>query len=595
LSSATSIIYSGRTTPRGNKIGKEEETLKTGNTNTAGVTTGQSIYNNSARQAERKNNSQGVVTNPVIPQAANAGSNSSNNGLVTIKTKGSSGPTNVSTVDHNYTGVNDSSPYPYWDEEVLRTSGNVVSGLGESVFEAVKPVAQAAKKVYDRVNGYVDVSDITMMPYNLMTEGTRLDDDYYLTEEEKRKRDELGYKEILGVGIGKGNEYLNSLEEEIERRKGEEIAKIINSTDNDLIKYIGSFLLSPLAGIEEGKNDLKNAFYSVVGEGETAPRSGISIAADATRVNLGGIDALLADTARYAGSKYLPIMAGSASPALGKAVYGLGELGEGYEHGIEAGATPQEALASATGEALINTALEYGFGNIGGVSKAMTPVKEEIADKAFDVLKLVVKDKSIAKEMGEAVAVAVSSTIGAELEVNAERYLRNIYLGENNEISFTDREVVENVIISIAIDEAFELADKGEIELKSGKDLKSVEFDTGKGYDVGDIKTYSIENSFLNNLSKLDEIFSSPDSLSIISGDDMYRYLKEKSYDVYPLSRGSAKGVLFEDGGGFKVNWGGDRIIQYHPSKGSHHSGAYFKISSGETGTIRINLEKGDN
>jgi len=186
-------------------------------------------------------------------------------------------------------------------------------------------------------------------------------------------------------------------------------------------------------------------------------------------------------------------MAGSASPALGKAVYGLGELGEGYEHGIETGTTPHEALANATGEALINTALEYGFGNIGGVSKAMNPVKEEIADKAFDVLKLVVKDKSIAKEMGEAAAVAVSSTIGAELEVNAERYLRNIYLGENNEISFTDREVVEDVIISIAIDEAFELADRGEIELKSGNDLQNIEFDTGKGYDGGVVLSGNIK------------------------------------------------------------------------------------------------------
>ncbi|MDO5539040.1 MAG: hypothetical protein Q4F83_03045 [Eubacteriales bacterium] len=50
------------------------------------------------------------------------------------------------------------------------------------------------------------------------------------------------------------------------------------------------------------------------------------------------------------------------------------------------------------------------------------------------------------------------------------------------------------------------------------------------------------------------------------------------------------KGIPFEEGGGFKVNWGGDRIIQYHPVNLSHH-GVYFKISSGETGTIRIDLD----
>ena len=57
------------------------------------------------------------------------------------------------------------------------------------------------------------------------------------------------------------------------------------------------------------------------------------------------------------------------------------------------------------------------------------------------------------------------------------------------------------------------------------------------------------------------------------------------------LCRGSFKGIPFEEGGGFKVNWGGDRILQYHPENLSHHGGAYFKISSGETGTIRIDLD----
>ena len=69
------------------------------------------------------------------------------------------------------------------------------------------------------------------------------------------------------------------------------------------------------------------------------------------------------------------------------------------------------------------------------------------------------------------------------------------------------------------------------------------------------------------------------------------KYLIKNGYDVKPLSKGSYKGIPFEEGGGFKVNWGGDRILQYHPADASHHGGAYFKISSGETGTIRIDLD----
>ena len=61
--------------------------------------------------------------------------------------------------------------------------------------------------------------------------------------------------------------------------------------------------------------------------------------------------------------------------------------------------------------------------------------------------------------------------------------------------------------------------------------------------------------------------------------------------DVKPLNRGSLKGKSFEEGGGFKVNFGGDGILQYHPEKKSHHNGAYYKISTGRGGTKRYDLK----
>ena len=79
--------------------------------------------------------------------------------------------------------------------------------------------------------------------------------------------------------------------------------------------------------------------------------------------------------------------------------------------------------------------------------------------------------------------------------------------------------------------------------------------------------------------------------IDLSTAEKLYDYLIERGYKVQPLSRGSFKGIPFEKGGGFKVNWGGDRILQYHPCNASHHGGAYFKISSGTTGTIRIDLK----
>ena len=96
--------------------------------------------------------------------------------------------------------------------------------------------------------------------------------------------------------------------------------------------------------------------------------------------------------------------------------------------------------------------------------------------------------------------------------------------------------------------------------------------------------------SGINSINNLDDLLSNPQKLAGTSGEELYNYLLKNGYDVKPLGKGSFKGIPFEEGGGFKVNWGGDRILQYHPESLSHHGGAYFKISSGETGTIRIDL-----
>lgn len=95
----------------------------------------------------------------------------------------------------------------------------------------------------------------------------------------------------------------------------------------------------------------------------------------------------------------------------------------------------------------------------------------------------------------------------------------------------------------------------------------------------------------LKSINNLDDLLSNPSKLSGVSGEELYNYLVKNGYDIKPLSKGSFKGISFAEGGGFKVNWGGDRILQYHPASLSHHGGAYFKISSGNTGTIRIDLD----
>ena len=106
----------------------------------------------------------------------------------------------------------------------------------------------------------------------------------------------------------------------------------------------------------------------------------------------------------------------------------------------------------------------------------------------------------------------------------------------------------------------------------------------------GDVIQGKFKNG-LDSIRNLDDLLTNPQKLAGVSGNELHDYLKRNGFDIHPLSDGNYKGIPFEEGGEFKVNWGGDRILQYHPPKLSHHGSEYFKISSGKTGIIRIDLE----
>lgn len=94
-----------------------------------------------------------------------------------------------------------------------------------------------------------------------------------------------------------------------------------------------------------------------------------------------------------------------------------------------------------------------------------------------------------------------------------------------------------------------------------------------------------------NRLGLADKIADHPKMLQAYTPKGLKTSLERDGYEVKPLGRGALRGVSFEDGGGFKVNHGGDAILQFHPEEGSHHGGAYYKISSGKIGIKWYDLE----
>lgn len=108
-----------------------------------------------------------------------------------------------------------------------------------------------------------------------------------------------------------------------------------------------------------------------------------------------------------------------------------------------------------------------------------------------------------------------------------------------------------------------------------------------------------IENAFRKGVNSksskeiVDTIIEHHESLGEFTPTGMKNYLEKCGYDVKPLgSRSGLQGQKFEDGGGYRVTFGGDGYFQYHPEKGSHHgSKPYWKISNGERGKIRYDMD----
>jgi len=71
--------------------------------------------------------------------------------------------------------------------------------------------------------------------------------------------------------------------------------------------------------------------------------------------------------------------------------------------------------------------------------------------------------------------------------------------------------------------------------------------------------------------------------LGEFSPEEMKALLEELGYEVLPLSKSHViSNVPFEEGGDYKITFGGDGYFQYHPrKKGSAHSRAYWRVKNG--------------
>ena len=81
-------------------------------------------------------------------------------------------------------------------------------------------------------------------------------------------------------------------------------------------------------------------------------------------------------------------------------------------------------------------------------------------------------------------------------------------------------------------------------------------------------------------------------ALALYTPQEMKEMLEELGFITKPLNKSNTwKGVPFEEGGGYRINFLGNGYFQFHPQKGSHHnSQAYWRISCSKLGDVRYDL-----
>lgn len=124
---------------------------------------------------------------------------------------------------------------------------------------------------------------------------------------------------------------------------------------------------------------------------------------------------------------------------------------------------------------------------------------------------------------------------------------------------------------------------------KADRIAKGMEYDfhARKSHEQLEIEAGFIEqkNKKRNVLSEI--IRKNHKALGSYTPDLIYELLEELDYNVAPLSKGNFRGIEYRDGGGYKINFGGDGEFQYHPENHSHHNGAYWKISGGGNAKVK--------
>lgn len=133
-------------------------------------------------------------------------------------------------------------------------------------------------------------------------------------------------------------------------------------------------------------------------------------------------------------------------------------------------------------------------------------------------------------------------------------------------------------------------------EKSTGNPPETVDFSAESGIMESEGQA-AIRQAFTFNESTRAEdvaraIIENHEALAEFTPASMKAMLEELGFTPKPLGKSKIwKGIPFEEGGGYRIDYLGNGYFQYHPASGSHHEKkAYWRVSCSEIGDVRYDM-----
>ncbi len=283
----------------------------------------------------------------------------------------------------------------------------------------------------------------------------------YMTQEEV---DIYNYL-LAKNGDTAAQEYLETLEEQLNYRFGTEVAGRVRGIDNDFLRTVGTEVYAVSAGMDTWGGGVRQAFSK-----EQLPTSPTQYGSAYIREDLrqdGNTAGLMAYDAIEAVSNIAPSILASylLGPAAGAVVQGISATGNAYSEALDSGYSEEQAKNYAVLIGVSESALQYV---LGGISKLGGVSSQQLLTKISGI------ENGLLRAAAALGIKGLSEVTEEELQLLLEPLYRSIVSGEDYDAP-TVEEMVYTAVISFMMTGALE---SGEIASYARKQpANSVGFD----------------------------------------------------------------------------------------------------------------------